>query len=82
MNVKSLLKDKNIRQYDHENLVQVKWNSIKNWAKRSEWSKEKETLDDVKPVENIHKNHQSFQRMSNVKKEAPLSHKLQDHTHE
>ena len=82
MNVKSLLKDKNIRQYDQENLVQVKWNSIKNWAKRSEWSKEKETLDDVKPVENIHKNHQNFQRMNNVKKEAPLSHKLQDNTHE
>ena len=43
--------------------------------------KKKETLDDVKPVENIHKNHQSFQRMSNVKKKS-LFHINYKTTHE
>ena len=77
MDVQGLLKDKYIsKEYDQENLIYVRWNSIKNWSKRSEWHKEKETLDEVKPVENINKNHQSFLRMRNVQKEVPHSHKL------
>ena len=77
MDVQGLLKDKYIsKEYDQENLIYIRWNSIKNWSKRSEWHKEKETLDEVKPVENINKNHQSFLRMRSAQKEVPLSHKL------
>ena len=40
------------------------------------------TLSEVKPVENISKNPQSFLEISSVHKEVLLSHKLQDHVYE
>ena len=42
--------------------------------------KRSKTLSEVKPVENISKNLQSF--LSPVQKEAPPLHKLQDHAYE
>ena len=39
-------------------------------------------LSEVKPVENISKNLQSFLEISPVQKEVLLSHKLQDHAYE
>ena len=44
--------------------------------------KRSKTLSDVKPVENISKNLQSFLEISPVQKEVLLSHKLQDHAYE
>ena len=44
--------------------------------------KRSKTLNEVKPVENISKNPQSFLEISPVQKEVLLSHKLQDHAHE
>ena len=43
--------------------------------------KRSKTLSEVKPVENISKNLQSFLEISDVQKEVLLSHK-QDHAHE
>ena len=40
------------------------------------------TLSEVKPVENINKNLQSFLEISPVQKEVLLSHKLRDHAYE
>ena len=40
------------------------------------------TLSEVKPVENINKNLQSFLEISLVQKEVLLSHKLPDHAYE
>ena len=40
--------------------------------------KRSKTLSEVKPVENINKNLQSFLEISPVQKEVLLSHKLQD----
>ena len=44
--------------------------------------KRSKTLNEVKLVENISKNLQSFLVMSPVQKEILLSHKLQDHAYE
>ena len=44
--------------------------------------KRSKTLSEVKPVENINKNLQSFLEISPVQKEVLLSHKLQDHAYE
>ena len=41
--------------------------------------KRSKTLSEVKPVENISKNLQSFLEISPIQKEVLLSHKLQDH---
>ena len=38
-------------------------------------------MSEVKPVENINKNLQSFQEISPVQKEVLLSHKLRDHAY-
>ena len=46
---------------------------------KEKWSK---TLSEVKPVENISKNPQSFQEISPVQKETLPSHNLQGHAHE
>ena len=46
---------------------------------KEKWSK---TLSEVKPVENISKNPQSFQEISPMQKETLPSHKLQGHAHE
>ena len=40
------------------------------------------TLSEVKPVENISKNLQSFLEKSSMQKEVLLSHKLRDHAYE
>ena len=44
--------------------------------------KRSKTLSEVKPVENIRKNLQSFLEISPAQKEVLLSHKLQDHAYE
>ena len=44
--------------------------------------KRSKTLKEVRPVENISKNLQSFLEISLVQKEVVLSHKLQDHAYE
>ena len=41
--------------------------------------KRSKTLSEVKLVENIHKNPQSFLEISNMQKKVLPSHKLQDH---
>ena len=46
------------------------------------YRKKKKTLSEVKPVENINKNLQSFLEISPVQKEVLLSHKLKDHAYE
>ena len=53
--------------------------------KDKEGDRERETskaLSEVKPVENISKNLQSFLEISPVQKEVLLSHKLRDHAYE
>ena len=47
-----------------------------------DWEKRSKTLSEVKLVENIGKNSQSFLDINPVQKEALLSPKLQDHTYE
>ena len=42
----------------------------------------RKTLNELKPVENINKNLQSFLEISPVQKEVLLSYKLQDHAYE
>ena len=44
--------------------------------------KRSQALSDVKLVENINKNLQSFLEISLIQKEVLLSHKLQDHAYE
>ena len=44
--------------------------------------KRSKTLSEVKPVENVSKNLQSFLEISPVQKEVLLSHKLRDHAYE
>ena len=44
--------------------------------------KRSKTLSEVKPVENISKNLQSFLEISPVQKEVLPSHKLRDHAYE
>ena len=44
--------------------------------------KTSKTLSELKPVENISKNSQSFLGISPVQKEVLLSHKLRDHAYE
>ena len=44
--------------------------------------KRSKTLSEVKPVEKINKNLQSFIEISSVQKEVLLSHKLRDHAYE
>ena len=44
--------------------------------------KRSKTVSEVKPVENINMNLQSFLGISPVQKEVVLSHKLQDHAYE
>ena len=40
------------------------------------------TLNKVKPLEKINKNPRRFLEMSSVQKNAPPSHKMQDHVYE
>ena len=46
------------------------------------WGKKSKTLSEVKLVENISKNTQSFLETSPMQKKVLLSHKLQDHVYE
>ena len=76
-------KDKNISRWvDRESLIYVRWNRIKNRAEwRRRWlieEKRNKKLSEVKPVENISNNPQSFLEQ----KEVLLSHKLLDHAYE
>ena len=50
--------------------------------KKIDTGKRIKTLSEVKPVEYVSKNLQSFLEMSPVQKEVLLSHKLQDHPYE
>ena len=69
-------KDKSISRWvDQQNLIYVRWNKIKNCAQRQRWSiegKKSKTLSEVKPVENISKNLQSFLEISPMQKEVLL----------
>ena len=71
-------KDKNISRWvDQETLIYVtKMKKVIDRGKRSK------TLSEVKPVENISNNLQSFLQISPVQKEVLLSHKMQDHVYE
>ena len=79
-------KDKNISRWvDQENLIYVRRKGIKNRAQRQiRWSIEEKVVrqSEVKPVENISKNLQSFLKISPQQKEVLLSHKLRDHEYE
>ena len=79
-------KDKNISRWvDRENLIYVRWNRIKNCAQTKkviDRGKRSKTLSEVKLVENISKNLQSFLERSPVQKEIFLSNNLQDHGYE
>ena len=73
MMVVKISKDKNISKWvDQENLTYVRWNRIKNrtqsWRMWSIEEKRSKTLSEVKPVENISKNLQSFLEISPVQK--------------
>ena len=57
-------------------LIQKQCRKMKKVIDREKRSK---TLSEVKPVENISKNLQSFLDISSMQKEVLLSHKLQDH---
>ena len=71
-------KDKNIgRWVDRENL-----NYVRKLKKVIDRGKRSKTLSEVKPVENINKNLQSFLEISPMQKEVLLSHKLQDTAYE
>ena len=70
------------RWVDRENLSYVGWNRIKPCIKKKktiDGGKRSKTLSEVKPVENISKNPQSFLEISPVQKEVVPSHKLRDH---
>ena len=69
-------RDKHISIWvDQENLIFVRWNGIKNhvWKKRRGLIEEKEmTLSEVKPVENLSKDLQSFLEVHPMQKDLPL----------
>ena len=71
-------KDKNISRWvDQETLIYVtKMKKVIDRGKRSK------TLSEVKPVENISNNLQSFLEISPMQKEVLLSYKMQDHVYE
>ena len=45
----------------------------------NQYKEKNKTVNEVKPIENINKNPHSFQEISHIHKEVPLSQKLQDH---
>ena len=59
----------------HQKLV-IKTKKVIDTGKRNK------TMSEVKPVENISKNPQSFLEISPVQKEVLPSHKLEDHAYE
>ena len=74
MDVK-VIKDKHIsRLVDRENFIMTK--KVIDRGKRSK------ILSEVKPVENISKNPQSFPEIAPAQKEVILLHKLQDRAYE
>ena len=79
-------KDKNIsRQVDRENLICYTKQNQKPCTKTKQVidrGKRCKTLSEVKPVENINKNLQSFPEINPVQKEVLLSQKPRDHAYE
>ena len=74
-------KDKHISRYvDQENLSYVR-PSIKT-KKVIDRGKRSKTMSEVKPVNNMSKNLQSFLEIISVQKEVFLSHKLRDYAYE
>ena len=77
-------KDKDINEWVYqENLIYVRWNTIKNcltMKKVINSGKRSKALSEVKLVKNISKNPKSFLEIK--EKEVLLSHKLQDHAYE
>ena len=69
-------KDKYLSKWvDSENLIYVRWNNKKpciSMQKVISRGKRSKTLNEVKPVENISKNLQSFLEISPVQKEVLL----------
>ena len=78
----SVFKDKHISRWvDRENLIYIRWNSIKNCIKTKMIDRDKKRskiLNQVKSVKIIGKNLQSFPDTSIVEKEVLTSPKLQD----
>ena len=78
-------KEKDIsRSVDQENLIYVRWNRIKNCIKTKNMidrGKRSRTLSEVKWVENISKNLQSFLEISPVQKQVLPLHKSWDHAY-
>ena len=74
-------KDKHISRWvDREKLIYIRLNNQKPCIKtKNDWSK---TLIEVKPVQNIRKNLQSFLEKSAGQKEVIPLYKLQDHAYE
>ena len=62
----------------------MKWNQkpCTKTRKVTDRGKRSKTLSEVKPVENIGKNLQSFPEIIPVQKEVLLEHKLRDHAYE
>ena len=85
MDVK-VTKEKDIsRRVDWENLIYVRWNRIKNCIKTKnviDRGKRSKTLSEVKWVENISKNLQSFLEISPVQKQVLPLRKPWDHAYE
>ena len=63
-------------------LDEIESKTVQKQKKVINRGKRSKTLSEVKPVENINKNLQSFLEISLVAKEVFPSHKLQDHAYE
>ena len=73
------------RWVDWENLIYISWKSQKPYRKTKKGiyrGKRSKILSELKPVENIGKNLQSFLEIIPAQKEVLPSHKLRDHTYE
>ena len=62
-------------------LDEAEWKTVHNDEQGIDRGKRSKTLNEVKLVENISKNPQSFLEISPMQKEVLLSHKLQDHAY-
>ena len=86
MDVKASKDKQNKTWIDRENLIYIRWNRIKKQCTKTkkviDRGKRSKTLSEVKPVENINKNLQSFLEISPVQEEVLLSHKLRDYAYE
>ena len=74
----------NNREVHWGNPIYVSRNSIKSYTKKRTLiyrGKRIKPLNEVKPVENISKKHQSFQEIRYSQKEAPTLHTLQGYAY-